>query len=635
MTKINFIFKPEDTEDDDYEIVKEIIFTMVLKLSLELNYHPILHLKGKTIGPSFQLDIKQVDIGSIYLGEHRLIDVNITNTGIIKGKILFQKSPTQFDGIIKVSSKGETLAPEEVKQFKIKYLARRAGKFVDQVYFKVKNGEKLSFTIHGSIKQLDVLIDPKQLQFYEIPICIPQMCCVILNNPLPFDVDISCEIDNTGTDAPLSFMEFFKSNCEPVEGRESCNTLSTASHTSSTSRKSKLSFKSGITYTESCSSLLTRTSIKNFMDRSGNLEHLKDSIVSGDCEIKNLYEKVENYLENTEIVENIIRIIFEKDLNEEIEKRFIIGIIVDLLLGNLNEFGADDFVAFDSKDWTIPENPKDLELNESIFTLPAERSYIVKVFLTSNCIGKFKRYLRFKCLLNNGSSCPNESVDETIISIPINFDCSAPEIIIHNKMNIIFGYAESEIPLEIVLENVGNVDGFLKFEQFTDVDMEVRSVEEKFHIAHGSKKSINLIVTPLKSGVMMKFMNIVILGSNRKVPIRIECKSLPPDIVIKPLKVIEDQLKVLVTYKSKIYIENKSTTKARFFIHLEKDIGLFNVSPQGGILCPQQCALVLIEMFFYDGGDYRNTLLVEVVNSNVIVSWLIYDLFHRFNQIFL
>ncbi|CAO1310131.1 unnamed protein product [Diamesa serratosioi] len=612
VTKVDFMFKPEDTDDDDYDIFKEITINMVLKLSLDPDYHPVLHLKGRTIGPSFQLDIKHIDIGSVYLGEHRLIAVNIANTGIIKGKIMFQKSPTQFDGIVKISSKSETLAPDEVKPFTIKYLARRAGKFVDQVYFKVKNGEKLSFTIHGSIKQLNVLSEPKKLQFYEIPICVPQMCCVMVKNPMPFDVDVTCEIDNQGTDAPLSFMEFFKSNCEPVEGQGSSKTPSATSFTS------KISFKSSLTYSESCSSLLTRKSVKNFMDRTGKLQHMRDSIVSDDNAIKNLYEKVENYLENTDIVESIIRIIFEKDLNEEMEKRFIIGIIIDLLLGNLNEFGADDFIAFDSKDWNFPENPKDLELNESIFTIPAESFYIIKVFLTSNYIGKFTRYLRLQCLLSNGSSCPKESVDETIISMPISFDCSAPQICVHNKMNSIFGYAESEIPLEIVLENVGNVDGFFKFQQYSDVELEVRSVGEKFHIAHGTKKSMNLIVTPLKSGVMMKFVEIIILGSNRKIPISIECKSLPPDIVIKPLKVIEDQLEVLVTHKSRIYIENKSTTKARFFIRLENDVGLFNVSPQGGILCPQQCALVMIEMLFYDPGDYKNMLHVEVVNSKVI-----------------
>lgn len=614
------MFKPEDTDDDDNEMFKEVNFTMILKLSLDLDYNPLLHLKGKTIGPSFQLDIKQVDIGCLYLGEHCPIDVNIANTGIIKGKIMFQKSPTQFDGIVKVSSKRETLAPGEVKPFKIQYLARRAGKFVDQAYFKVKNGEKLSFSIQGTIKQLDVLMEPKVLHFNEIPICIPQMCCIVLKNPMPFDVDITCEIDNTGPDAPLSFVEFFKSKCEPAEVRGSSKTPSMTSHVSLTSRKSSVSRKSGVTYTESCSSLLTRTAVKNFMDRSGNLQHLKNSIVSGDGEIKNLYEKVENYLEKTDIVENIIRIIFEKDLNEEIEKRFIIGIIVDLLLGNLNEFGADDFVAFDSKDWNLPESPRDLELNESIFKLPAERSHIIKVFLTSNYVGKFTRYLRLKCLLSNGSSCPKESVDETIISIPINFDCSAPEISIHNKMNTIFGYAESDIHLEILLENVGTVDGFFTFPQYDDAEMEVRSEKEKFYIAQGSKKTINLIVTPLKSGLLMKFVNIIVLGSNRKIPISIECKSLPPDIVIKPMKVIEDQLQVLVTHKSKIYIENKSTTKARFFIHQENDCGQFIVSPQGGILCPKQCVLVLIEMFFHDPGDYKNMLHVEVVNSKVIVS---------------
>lgn len=75
-------FKPEDTDSDEFEILKDVLFTFVLKLSEEFDYQPLVNVKGKIVGQSFQLDQKLVDIGGIFLGESRYIDVTVTNTGM-------------------------------------------------------------------------------------------------------------------------------------------------------------------------------------------------------------------------------------------------------------------------------------------------------------------------------------------------------------------------------------------------------------------------------------------------------------------------------------------------------------------------------------------------------------------------
>lgn len=570
-----------------------------------------MNVRGKIVGPSFSLDYKHVDIGHIYLGESRFVDVNISNTGVIKGKISFQKSPSSFDGIIKVSSRAEIINPREMKAFKIKYLARKPGKFFEQAFFKVKNGERLSLVIQGVIKSLEILVEPSMISFSEVAVCIPQMRFVMLKNALPFDVDVEVEIENVGHEAPLEFIEFFRMMRDDID-----ELPPVSSQSSSQKLIGRLS-------TETCSSLLSRSSIKHFLEKTGRMDHLRDSVVPTEDSISRISNRIDDYLDGSELVETIIYNIFDGQVKDEIEKLNIAGTIVDLLIENMKVSSIMSFEPFDQKKWEISEAPCEMVTNRTSFMLPAksEKSFDLKVFLSANFIGKFSKNIKLKVLMTKLSSCPKHSVDETLIDVPVVYDCLSPEITIQNRTNSITGYAESEIPLEVLVENTAPVDGFFSFKHFEDSEMEVKyEVGGKYHIGRNSKKVVHFIVTPLKSGLIVKYINLVVLGSNRKVPISIECRSLPPDIIIKPNKVFENDLEVLKNHDSRIFIENRGNAKARFFVKLEHENSSFDLNPRGGILCSKQRVMITLSKFFYDPGDYKDILVVQIVNSKVIVS---------------
>lgn len=212
------------------------------------------------------------------------------------------------------------------------------------------------------------------------------------------------------------------------------------------------------------------------------------------------------------------------------------------------------------------------------------------------------------------------NVEKTLINVPITYTCETAQLKIHEQTKEIECFAENEIQVEVLVENVSNVDGFFSVEKLHDAEMEVRCDDEKFHIPPMSKKSLKLIITPLKSGEILKHVHIIALGSNKKFPIYIDCKSLPPNVVIKPGRICEQELEVLVKHDTRIFIENRSETKARFFLKLEHDRECFNINPHGGILSSNQCVMVILEKFFHDPGDYHDVLIVEVVNSKVFVS---------------
>lgn len=614
ITTIELTFKPEDTNDDDgdNDIRNEILLTFALKLSIAPNYHPTLKVKAKILGPSFQLDKKIAIIDELYIGERRDIDVIVMNTGIISGRIFFQKVNSSNGGIVNVSPKSEVLKAGDSKRFKIQFLARKAGKFVEQAYFKVKNGEKLLFSIQGIVNPLNLIVEPKSVKFSSHSICVPQMHFLKLKNPHPFDLQVTIEIEHNGSDEPLEFMEFFKSNDSTSNGSISKSPSSSSS--SSSDMKKNLSM-------ESCSSLLTRTSIKNFMERSGRISQLRDTLVAANDGIVMIFNKVNDYLEKKEIVGSIIRVLYDNKLNDEIEKRHISETILELLIENIND---GNFIHFHEKEWQFPENPRQIECNKMCFKLSAAACDEIKIFLTPNNVGKFMRNLRFHLsMCDTPASSSNRLIEASIKNIQIQFECHAAELKIHSQSTEITGFAESEIVVEILIENISAVDGFFTLPRYQDTQMVVKCADEKFHMPAGDRKIINLHVTPLMSGQMLKYVNIMALGSNRKFPICIECKSLPPDIVIKPHKISLHDLSVLKQHDTRIFIENRSTTKARFLIKLEHDNECFSINPRGGILSSKQCVMVMLEKFFYDPGDYRDVLIVEIVNSKVIVS-LIY-----------
>lgn len=357
------------------------------------------------------------------------------------------------------------------------------------------------------------------------------------------------------------------------------------------------------------------------MQRTGKLEHLRDSLVAAQDGIGSIYNRVDEYLQKTEIVQNIIRIVFDGRIKDELEKRFIVAMIVDLLVENIKDSEQMGFVAFHQKDWKIPERPREIETSKKFVKLPAKTGSAVdvKIFLTANFIGKFSRNLKLKLQMSGLSPCPYQKVDTTIVNVPILYECQPLELNVVNRVNYVAGYAESEIPLEVVVENSGDVDGFFSFTNFEDLEMHVKCDEEKFHIARKAKRIINFVVMPMRSGLITKYVNLIALGSNRKFPISIECKSFPPDMVIKPNKIVESDLEVLVKHDSRIFIENRSSTKARFFVKLERGNEAFEVEPLGGILSSKQTVLITLSKYFRDPGDYKDVLAVEIVNSKVIV----------------
>jgi hypothetical protein len=623
ITKIDFIFKPEDTDEDEFDVLKEIFFTFAVKFSLEFDYAPSLNVRGRVLGPSFQLDHKIIDIGLLYLGEFRNVEVNVTNTGIIAGKIFFQKPPSTFDGIIKVSSKNEIIKANEFKTFKFKFLAKKVGKFMEQTFFKVKNGERLSFIIQGTIKALEIVCKPERIAFSSVSMCIPQISFLYLSSNLPFDVNVHIEIENCGSDDPLEFIEFFK-NSPSIS--DSTSDLSSISKSPSDTLRSSM---------KSCSSLLARTSIKNFMERSGKMEHLRDSVATQDG-LNVIFSKVDDYLERREVVKSIIEILFDNKVNDELEKRLVASTIVELLIENIKECEFMDFITYSEKEWKISRNPRQMECNKDSFILRGNgiESVDLKVFLTPNIVGKFTRNMKIKLIMSELSECARRFVDESVITIPIMYNCQIPEIKIHDRVNAIEGYAESEIKFTVLIENASGVDGFFLMPKHTDTDIIVKCNPPKFHISSMTQRILNISVMPLKSGHISKYVSLMALGSSRKYPINIECKSLPPDIVIKPNKIFEHNLEVLKHDDTRIFIENRSSTKARFFVKLEHDSECFNVNPCGGILSSKQCAMVMLQKFFYDPGNYRDILVIEIVNSKIIVSFY-FILFLNFTIIFL
>lgn len=492
----------------------------------------------------------------------------------------------------------ELLMPGESKTFKIKYLGRKIGKFIEQMFFKVKNGEKLSFIIYGVVNSLELLIEPEIIQFPSVAMCIPQMHSILLNNPHSFEIEAVLEIENAGTGEPLTFLEFCRNNI--------------ANKTSAT------------VTSELYSSLSKRSSIRNFMESSGKIEHLRDSIGSVNNCINTIYNKVDEYLAKSEIITNIMRLIFDK-CDREVEKRFIVDVIFDLVLDSIKNDCSNGLIRFNQKEWILSEMPKEISISRSSIKLSLKKgfeSHEIKIFLTPNYLGKFTKNLKLKLLIANMNLCAKQHVDETIINVPIYYNCQPPKLIVHNPVSKIAGYAESDISLDILIENAADVDGFFIFNHFKDPEMEVISDEVKFHIKMRSKMSITLIVTPFKSGQIVKHVHLTVLGMNRIIPICIECKAFPLDIIIKPEKVFEGNVDVLVPHTSRIFIENKSATKARFFVKIEHDKGFFSVNPRGGILSSNQCIMIILEKKFYDPGEYRDSMIIETVNSKVIVSYL-------------
>lgn len=233
---------------------------------------------------------------------------------------------------MKISSKSEFIPINESRTFKLKFLAKRFGRFIEQAFFKVKNGDRLSLAIEGLIRPLEIYFHPSSIDIPPSPICVPQVRTLHLKNELPFDLNINVEIDNDGSDNPLEFVEFFKSQIESNDEFLSCE-----STVADESQKS------------SSSSHLTRTSVKSFMDQCGKFEHLRELTSDG---IAAIFNKVNDYMTSKEIAEEIIQNLFVGEgFNYELEKRFVAETMLEVLMEKVREsdYSAVGFERFSKK----------------------------------------------------------------------------------------------------------------------------------------------------------------------------------------------------------------------------------------------------------------------------------------------
>lgn len=219
---------------------------------------------------------------------------------------------------MKISSLSEYIPINESHTFKLKFLAKRFGKFIEQAFFKVKNGDRLSFAIEGFIRPLEIYFHPSSIDIPPSSICVPQVQTLHLKNELPFDVKINIQIEDDGYENPLEFVEFFKSQIDSIDeftsGVESL--IADESQKSSTSS-------------------LTRTSVISFMDQCGKFENLRDLTSDG---IAAIFNKVNDYMSSKEIAEEIIQNLFVgEDFNYELEKRFVVETMLEAIMKKVRE----------------------------------------------------------------------------------------------------------------------------------------------------------------------------------------------------------------------------------------------------------------------------------------------------------
>lgn len=254
----------------------------------------------------------------------------------------------------------------ESRTFKLKFLAKSNGKFIEQAFFKVKNGERLSLAIEGIIKPLELYYHPRAIDFPPSSICVPQVRSLLVKNELPFDVYVNMEIESNGSDNPLEFIEFFKSQISTIDS------ISNHDDEASPSKSSLESQQSSII---SSSSHLTRTSIKQFMEQSGNLEHLRDMTRTDG--IATIFNKVNDIVASKEIAESIIQNLFDGSrFNFESEKLHIVEMMLEVIIEKVHEaeFSTIGFQRFHEKAWQVPESPRQIVCDQNSFRVAPKES---------------------------------------------------------------------------------------------------------------------------------------------------------------------------------------------------------------------------------------------------------------------
>lgn len=255
----------------------------------------------------------------------------------------------------------------ESRTFKLKFLAKRIGKFIEQAFFKVKNGDRLSLAIEGLIKPLELYYHPRTIDFPPSSICVPQLRTLLIKNELPFELCVNIEIESNGSDNPLEFIEFFKSQITAIDSISNHNDEASPSKSSLESQQSSSIFSS--------SSHLTRTSINQFMEQCENLEHLRDMTTTGG--IATIFNKVNDIMSSKEIAESIIQNLFDGSrFNYEIEKLLIVEMMLEVIMEKVRkaEFSAIGFQRFYEKAWQVPECPRQIVCDQNSFRVAPKES---------------------------------------------------------------------------------------------------------------------------------------------------------------------------------------------------------------------------------------------------------------------
>lgn len=358
-----------------------------LELSTEIDRNIRLKLMGEVIAPNILLNVKQISIQDIFLGEKYSFEVICYNSGDFTGRIQVVEFNSSFEGRMVSKPLYHFIEPQKYEKFVIEYSATKLGKFIEELFFQIKCGRKHSIILTGNVKPLNVRITPNTINFGEIPICIPIFQYIRFENPIKSRLEILFEIKKTGEESPLVFYDLSSNkfedwNFENVENKDSFNELRYASTIGSCDdilnnpnfgvRNSSIQrldlpvkifeekfikeFKSQdlLSEIESCDDILNVRIVEFdrtiFVKEGINLIFSKtDGYFERDEEIKNvvemIFQKIDSFLEATDIVGAVIENIIEAYWTEmkEQAKRFA-GQGTEMFLRKFDDFIEERFI---------------------------------------------------------------------------------------------------------------------------------------------------------------------------------------------------------------------------------------------------------------------------------------------------
>lgn len=201
-----------------------------LEISTEVDRDIRLKLMGAVIAPNILLNVKQISVKDIYLGEKYRFDVICYNPDDFPGRIQVDEFISSFSGKITPTPKYHFIEPQKYETFVIEYSATKLGKFIEEIFFQIKCGKKHSVVLSGDVKPLHVIITPNIISFGQVPICIPVFQYIRFENPIKSRIEIRFEIKKNGEDDPLVFhdlgsVKFEGLDLENLDRKDSFNEL--------------------------------------------------------------------------------------------------------------------------------------------------------------------------------------------------------------------------------------------------------------------------------------------------------------------------------------------------------------------------------------------------------------------------